>query len=163
MTGRDDKPVSPSVGRDDVLRRLGAFADPICKKILDEPRVSFGEQRRRAIASGEIEASRVVSMSAASCIELGRSDNDAAARGHSPLRHCTSKTLNFGPVPFKYLQKYFFAVVLPVQSLPDQQSVLRYLAPLKDAIVANMKVHEVATDHGHIGPRYVPSKLAALS
>jgi len=58
MIEQDDKPVSPSVGRDDVLRRLGAFGDPICKKILDEPRVSFGEQRRRAIASGELKPRR---------------------------------------------------------------------------------------------------------
>lgn len=55
MSEQDAKPISPSVGRDDVLRRLGVFSDPISKKILNEPRISFGEQRRRAIASGELQ------------------------------------------------------------------------------------------------------------
>ena len=88
-------------------------------------------------------------------IELSRRDNNSASRAHAALRHRQSKQLNLGPVPLEYLQEYFGVAVLPVQSLSDQQRGLRYVALFKAAGVPDMKVDEVAADHGH---DFVPSR-----
>jgi len=75
----------------------------------------------------------VVGLDAESRIELSRGNDNAAARAQAPLRHRLSETLNFRPLPLEYLQEYFSAAVLPVQSLSDQQSSVRYEALLKAA------------------------------
>lgn len=85
----------------------------------------------------------------ASGVKLNRGDNDASSDAHAPACHLVSKALNFGSVPFKNLKQYFGAAVLPLQPLPDQKGCLRYLALLEATSVADMKVDEVAADHGH--------------
>lgn len=85
----------------------------------------------------------------ASGIKLNRGDNDASADANAPVCHLVSKALNFGSVPFKNLKQYFGAAVLPLQPLPDQKGCLRYVALLEATSVADMKVDEVAADHGH--------------
>ena len=87
-------------------------------------------------------------MSAESRMELSRRNNDAAARAHTPLRHVQGKTLNLGPVPFKYLQEDFGAAVLPIKPLSDKQCRLRYVALVQAASVTDVKVDEVAADQG---------------
>lgn len=82
-------------------------------------------------------------------IKLNRGDNDASADANVPVCHLMSKALNFGSVPFKNLKQYFGAAVLPLQPLPDQKGCLRYVALLEATSVADMKVDEVAADHGH--------------